>query len=124
MIRARGRLRRADTQRPPRPRRATGETDPPSGGMKEGARMKRLRRLGLGLAAAGLLAAMPGSVLADSASHSYIPRADEANVCVAASGETIHVTCEATGGESGTFSVNPKSIEASGEFDHFLPDGS
>jgi len=86
--------------------------------------MMQLRRIGLGMAFAGLLAAAPGAVLADSANHSYMLVADAANIGVAASGDTVHVTCEATEGMCGTFAVNPKSIEASGEFQHFLPDGS
>ena len=86
--------------------------------------MKRLRRLGLAMAVAGALATTPGAVVADSASHSYLLVAEEANIGVASSGDTIHVTCEATEGVCGTFAVNPKSIEASGEFQHFLPDGS
>ncbi len=86
--------------------------------------MERLRRLGLAMAVAGALATTPGAVVADSASHSYLLVAEEANIGVASSGDTIHVTCEATEGVCGTFAVNPKSIEASGEFQHFLPDGS
>jgi len=86
--------------------------------------MKRLRRLGLGMAMAGLLVTAPGAVLADSASHSYLLVAEAANIGVAGSGDTVHVTCEATEGVCGTFAVHPKSIEASGEFQHFRPDGS
>jgi hypothetical protein len=86
--------------------------------------MNRSRRLGLAIAAAALLVTTPGPVLGDSASHSYVLMAEGANIGVAPSGDTVHVTCEATEGMCGTFNVNPKSIEASGEFQHFLPDGS
>jgi hypothetical protein len=89
-----------------------------------GARMKRLRRLGLAMVVAGLVATTPAAVLADSANHSYLLVAEEANIGVASSGDTIHIMCEATEGVCGTFAVNPNSIEASGEFEHFLPDGS
>ena len=86
--------------------------------------MNRRGRLGLAVAVAGLLATTSGTVLADSASHSYLLVADAANIGVAATGDTVHVTCAATEGVCSTFAVNPKSIEASGEFQHFLPDGS
>ena len=86
--------------------------------------MTRLRRLGLAMAVTGLLAMTPGAVLADSANHSYLLVAEEANIGTAPSGDTIHVTCESGEGVCGSFAVNPKSIDASGEFQHFLPDGS
>jgi hypothetical protein len=38
--------------------------------------------------------------------------------------KTIHVTCEAGEHVCGSFSVHPKSIDASGELAHFLADGS
>lgn len=86
--------------------------------------MRWFRRLILAAAASSALAFTPGAVLADSASHTYLLVAEEANVGVAPSGDTIHVFCEAIDGVCGTFSVNPKSITASGEFQHFLPDGT
>ena len=86
--------------------------------------MRRLRLLATALAAAALLAITAGSAAADSASHSYLLVAEEANIGVAANGETIHISCESTEGECGTFAVNPKAIEASGEFQHFGADGS
>jgi hypothetical protein len=81
--------------------------------------MRWLRKLSLVAAVSGPLAMAPGAVFADSASHSYLLVAEEANVGVAASGDTIHVTCEGGEGVCGTFAVHPKSIEASGEFQHF-----
>jgi hypothetical protein len=71
-----------------------------------------------------LLALMPGVAAADSATETFLLVAEAPNVGVAANGETITITCE--GGEHvcGTFSAHPKSIEASGEFAHFLADGS
>jgi hypothetical protein len=86
--------------------------------------MRRLRTFGIAFAIGGLLMAMPGAAVADSASHTYMLVAEEANIGVAASGDTIHVTCESGEGMCGTFGVNPKSIAVSGEFQHFLPDGS
>src|SRR5919198_240866 len=86
--------------------------------------MRRLRLLATALAAAALLAITAGSAAADGASHSYLLVAEEANIGVAANGETIHISCESTEGECGTFAVNPKAIEASGEFQHFGADGS
>jgi len=86
--------------------------------------MRRFRTI---LAAALTLAAFvlaPGAVLADSANHTYILVAEAANIGVASSGDTIHISCAATKGACGTFAVNPKSITASGEFEHLLPDGS
>src|SRR5262245_38327587 len=85
--------------------------------------MRRLRTLGFALAFTAL-SALPGTVLADSGTHTYLLVAEEANIGVAPSGDRIHVTCEAGEGVCGTFGVNPKSIEASGEFEHFLPDGT
>jgi hypothetical protein len=86
--------------------------------------MKLFRTLGLAGAISGLLVSMPGAALADSVSHTYLLVAEEANVGLAPSGDTIHISCPADEGVCGTFRVNPKSIEASGEFQHFLPDGS
>ena len=86
--------------------------------------MRRFRTLGLAAAISGLLVLTPGAALADSAHHTYLLVAEEANVGVAPSGDTIHITCSAGEGVCGTFGVNPKSIEASGEFQHFLPDGT
>jgi hypothetical protein len=86
--------------------------------------MRWLQRLSLAAAVSGALLMTPGIAAASSGSHSYLLEFGEANVGIAASGDTIHVTCEANAGVCGTFSVHPKSIEASGEFQHFLPDGS
>ena len=86
--------------------------------------MRLFRTITLVAALGGMLVLAPATVSADSASHSYILAFGEANVGVAPSGDTIHLSCEATEGVCGTFAVNPKSITASGEFEHFLPDGS
>jgi hypothetical protein len=87
--------------------------------------MSRLSRLGLAATlAASVLAIGPASALADNASHSYLLVAEAANIGVAANGETIEITCETGEHVCGTFSDHPKSIEASGEFAHFLADGS
>ena len=86
--------------------------------------MRVFRTVTLAAAICGALALGPATALADSASHTYVLVAEEANIGVAPSGDTIHISCHATEGVCGTFSVNPKSIEASGEFEHFLPDGS
>ena len=110
--------------RPLCPRRATGETGPPSGGATEGAGMRQFRILGLAAAISGLLVLAPGTALAESASHNYLLVAEEENIGVAPSGDMIHITCSAGEGVCGTFGVHPKSIEASGEFEHFLPDGT
>ena len=81
--------------------------------------MSRGMRLGAALALASTLALAPGVALADSASHTYLLVAEEANTGVAPNGDRVEVTCEATEGACGTFGVNPKSIDASGEFHHF-----
>jgi hypothetical protein len=86
--------------------------------------MRWFKTMSLAAVVTGALAMAPGSVFADSANHTYLLVAEEANVGVAPSGDTIHIFCEANEGICGTFAVNPKSIEASGEFEHFLPDGS
>jgi hypothetical protein len=80
--------------------------------------------LSLAAAVSGVLALSPGAVFADSASHSYLLVAEAANIGIAAGGDTIHITCEAGEGLCGTFAVNPKSIEASGEFQHFDAGGN
>jgi hypothetical protein len=81
-------------------------------------------RLSLATALAGALALAPASVFASSATESFLLVAEAPNVGVAPNGETIEITCVAGEHVCGTFSVNPKSIEASGEFAHFLPDGT
>jgi hypothetical protein len=87
--------------------------------------MGRLMRLSLAATLAAALAMAPGGALAGSATQTFLLVAEEANVGVAANGETIHITCEAgEEGVCGTFSVHPKSIDANGEFEHFLADGS
>lgn len=86
--------------------------------------MYRLRKRGLAVALPLALALAPGTALADSATHTYLLVAEAANVGVAANGETIEITCETGEHVCGTFGVHPKSIEASGEFAHFLADGS
>ena len=85
--------------------------------------MRRFLRLSLAAALVGALAAAPAAASASSGSHSYDLVFGDANVGIAASGDTIHVTCEANEGLCGTFSVHPKSIEASGEFEHLTPSG-
>lgn len=86
--------------------------------------MTRIKAAALAAALPLVLALAPGTALADSATHTYLLVAEAANIGVAANGETIHITCEAGAHVCGTFSVHPKSIEASGEFEHFLADGS
>jgi hypothetical protein len=86
--------------------------------------MRPFKTLGVALAVAGMLAITPSGALADSARHTYLLVAEEANVGLAPTGDTVHITCSAGEGVCGTFGVNPKSIEASGEFQHFLPDGT
>jgi hypothetical protein len=79
--------------------------------------MGRSVRYLLATAMAGVLALAPGAVSARSATHTY-QVFGEANVGVAANGDTIRVTCEAGAGQCGTFSVHPKAIDANGEFEH------
>jgi len=86
--------------------------------------VNRLTRLCLAGATSVMVALVPGVALADSATQTFLLVAEAPNVGVAANGETIHVTCEAGQHVCGSFSVHPKSIEASGEFAHFLADGS
>lgn len=86
--------------------------------------MNRSMRLSLAAALAGALALPTGGALADSPTQTFLLVAEAPNVGVAANGETIEITCEAGEHVCGTFSVHPKSIVASGEFAHFLPDGS
>lgn len=86
--------------------------------------MSRFRRVALVAVLPLVLAVAPSAALADSATHTYLLVAEAANVGVAANGETIEITCESGEHVCGTFSVHPKSIEASGEFQHFLADGS
>jgi hypothetical protein len=86
--------------------------------------MRWLRPFSLAAAVSIALAISPAAVFADSASHTYLLIAEEANAGVAPNGDTIHISCHVTEGVCGTFAVNPKSITASGEFEHFLPDGS
>ncbi|HEX7173543.1 MAG TPA: hypothetical protein VF365_13165, partial [Candidatus Limnocylindria bacterium] len=56
--------------------------------------------------------------------QTFLLVAEAPNIGVAANGETIAITCEAGEHVCGTFSVRPKSVEASGEFAHYLADGS
>src|SRR5881296_3357734 len=86
--------------------------------------MRWLRPFSLAAVVSIGLAISPAAVFADSASHTYLLVAEEANVGMAPSGDTIDVSCDAPEGVCGTFTVNPKSITASGVFEHFLPDGS
>jgi hypothetical protein len=85
--------------------------------------MGRMMRLSLAAALTGALALAPGA-LASSASQTFLLVAEAPNVGVAANGETIEITCESGAHVCGTFSVHPKSIEASGEFAHFLANGA
>jgi hypothetical protein len=81
-------------------------------------------RLSLAAALAGALVLPTGGALADSATQTFLLVAEAPNVGVAANGETIEITCESGEHVCGTFAVHPKSIEASGEFAHFLADGA
>ena len=86
--------------------------------------MRLFRTITVAAAVCSAIALAPASAMADGADHTYVLVAEEANIGVAPSGDTIHVSCEATEGVCGTFAVNPKSITASGQFEHFLPDGT
>lgn len=86
--------------------------------------MGRVMRLSLATLMAGVLALGPGSALANSSSKTFLLVAEAPNVGVAANGETIEITCESGEHVCGTFSVHPKSINANGEFAHFLSNGS
>jgi hypothetical protein len=86
--------------------------------------VNRSMRLSLAAALAGALALPTGGALADSATQTFLLVAEAPNVGVAANGETIEITCESGEHVCGTFSVHPKSIDASGEFAHFLADGT
>jgi hypothetical protein len=81
-------------------------------------------RSSLAMTLAGVLALAPGAALASSAAQTFLLVAEAPNVGVAPNGETIEITCEAGEHVCGTFSVHPKSIDASGEFAHFLSDGT
>jgi len=76
------------------------------------------------MALAGALAIAPGGALAGSATQTFLLVAEAPNLGVAANGETIEITCVAGEHVCGSFSAHPKSIEASGEFEHFLADGT
>ncbi len=86
--------------------------------------MNRSRWIALPAALLLALAIAPGLALGASGAHTYLLVAEAANVGVAANGDSIHITCEAGEHVCGSFSIHPKSIEASGEFVHLLPDGS
>jgi len=86
--------------------------------------VNRVMRLSLAMALAGALALAPGGALAGTGTQTFLLVAEAPNVGVAANGETIEITCVAGEHVCGTFAVHPKSIEASGEFAHFLADGS
>jgi hypothetical protein len=81
-------------------------------------------RSSLAMTLAGALVLAPNGALASSAAQTFLLVAEAPNVGVAANGETIEITCQAGEHVCGTFSVHPKSIEASGEFAHFLADGA
>jgi hypothetical protein len=81
-------------------------------------------RSSLAMTLAGALVLAPTGALASSAAQTFLLVAEAPNVGVAANGETIEITCQAGEHVCGTFSVHPKSIEASGEFAHFLADGA
>ncbi len=86
--------------------------------------MRLFRTISFMAAVCAAVTLAPVAVFADSANHTYLLVADGENVGVAPTGDQIHVSCEATEGVCGIFSVNPNSITASGEFEHFLPDGT
>jgi len=86
--------------------------------------VNRVLRFSLAMALAGALALAPGGALAGSGTQTFLLVAEVPNLGVAANGETIAITYEAGKHVYGTFSVHPKSIEASGEFAHLLPDGT
>jgi hypothetical protein len=78
--------------------------------------MKRVSAALLVLAAA--LFALPGAAVADSAHHTYFLGMEEPNVAEAPNGDRVAVIGE------GEFSVNPKGVEAEGEFTHTTSTGS
>src|SRR5437667_8457753 len=86
--------------------------------------MRRIWKVSVAAFVAGLLLLVPAGVSASSGSHTYTLVAEGANVGVAPSGETVQISCETTEGVCGTFGVHPKSITASGEFQHFDASGN
>src|SRR5215831_1517200 len=72
--------------------------------------MRRLLLFAVAICTA--VAFAPGIAAADSAPHTYQLVMEEPNLGVAANGDQIAITGE------GQFSVNPKAVEAEGEFTH------
>jgi hypothetical protein len=70
------------------------------------------------LPAAAVLAFLPSSVMADSATHTYQLHMEGPNFGSAANGDMVTITGEAD------FSVNPKSADGSGNFVHTASDGT
>jgi hypothetical protein len=70
--------------------------------------------------AAALLGLVPTSAVADpnNESMSFDLVMQGPNFGVAPNGDRVTVTCESRGTRCGTFSVHPKSVEATGEFVH------
>jgi hypothetical protein len=73
----------------------------------------------LALAAAGLLAVVPGPATADpnNGSGTWQLHIDIPNVAKASNGDTLAIT------GTGTFSIHPKSVTASGTFTHNVAGG-
>lgn len=87
--------------------------------------MKRRSAFLLALATATFLA-LPGAAVGDNATQTYLLAMASPNIGVAANGDTVEITCNALGGECGTFQVHPKALPdaPSGEFVHKAPNGS
>lgn len=85
--------------------------------------MKPRRPLISAVLIASALLLTPALAFGDSGTETYLLAFGGPNEGVAANGDMVEVTCEGSGGECGTFSVNPKSITASGEFTHFNSSG-
>lgn len=84
--------------------------------------MKRRSMFVLAVAAA-LFALVPSSAVAtepnnESATYRLVMFAPGGNRGVAPNGDLVRVTCRSGRNVCGTFSVHPKSVEASGEFVH------
>jgi hypothetical protein len=80
--------------------------------------MSRTKRFGVATVLSGVLALVPVTVLARSATQRYLLVAECPERGVAANGGTIHITCAAGERLCGTFSVHPKSIDARNRVAH------
>jgi len=65
-----------------------------------------------------LLALAPGTATGTSERSTFLLVMDAPNIGVAPNGDRVSITCESRQDACGTFSAHPKSVEASGEFQH------